>query len=64
MVGNPEAKIVYRPLPTDDPKRRRPDITKAKQILDWEPRVSRRDGMLKTYEYFKTVVKVDSPVNS
>ncbi len=64
MVGNPEAKIVYRPLPTDDPKRRRPDITKAKEILDWEPRVSRRDGMLKTYEYFKTVVKVDKPVNS
>ncbi len=64
MVGNPEAKIVYRPLPTDDPKRRRPDISKAKEILDWEPRVSRRDGMLKTYEYFKTVVKVDNPVNS
>ena len=64
MVGNPEAKIVYRPLPTDDPKRRRPDITKAKEILDWEPQVSRRDGMLKTYEYFKTVVKVDKPVNT
>ena len=64
MVGNPEAKIVYRPLPTDDPKRRRPDISRAKEILDWEPRVSRRDGMLKTYEYFKTVVKVDKPVNS
>ena len=44
---------------TDDPKKRRPDITRAKEVLGWEPKVSRNEGMLKTYEYFKTVVKVD-----
>jgi dTDP-glucose 4,6-dehydratase len=48
-------KIVYRPLPVDDPKQRRPDITKAEQILGWQPRVERREGLKKTYEYFKSL---------
>jgi dTDP-glucose 4,6-dehydratase len=48
-------KIVYKPLPTDDPKQRQPDITKAKQILDWQPTVNRRDGLKITYEYFKSL---------
>src|SRR5690606_17264465 len=39
LVGNKDAKIVYEPLPKDDPKQRRPDITKAKEILGWEPKV-------------------------
>ncbi len=47
-------KIVYKPLPTDDPKQRQPDITKAKEILDWEPTVSRAEGLKITYEYFKS----------
>lgn len=47
------SKIVYLPLPTDDPKQRRPDITKAKSILDWEPRVERSEGLKVTLEYFK-----------
>lgn len=58
LVGNPEAKIVYRDLPKDDPKVRRPDITKAKEILGWEPKISRAEGLKMTYEYFKTAVKV------
>ena len=48
-------KIVYKPLPVDDPKQRRPDITRAKEILNWEPRVERRDGLKKTYEYFRSL---------
>jgi dTDP-glucose 4,6-dehydratase len=50
-------KIVYRPLPADDPKQRRPDITKAKEILGWEPKISRAEGLRKTFEYFKNLPK-------
>jgi dTDP-glucose 4,6-dehydratase len=57
LVGNPKAYKDYRPLPTDDPKQRRPDITKAKEILGWEPKVDRAEGLKRTYEYFKKVVK-------
>ena len=46
-------KIIYKPLPEDDPKQRRPDITKAKSLLGWEPKVSRSEGLKITYEYFK-----------
>ena len=60
MVGNPDAHIVYRDLPKDDPKVRRPHIEKAKAILDWEPQVDRAEGMRRTYEYFKKVVKVEA----
>ncbi len=56
LVQNPKAHIVYRPLPADDPKIRQPDITKARTILGWEPRVPRAEGMAKTYAYFKEVV--------
>lgn len=48
------SNIVLRPLPENDPKQRRPDITRAKTILGWEPSVDRRDGLLKTIEYFKS----------
>lgn len=50
-------KLVYRPLPKDDPKQRKPDISKAKEILDWEPKVSREEGLKITYEYFKKEIK-------
>jgi dTDP-glucose 4,6-dehydratase len=50
-------KIAYKPLPTDDPKQRQPDITKAKEILGWEPKVNRAEGLKKTYEYFKALPK-------
>lgn len=54
LTGN-KVKIVYKPLPVDDPKQRQPDITKAKTILGWEPKISRGDGMKITYEYFKAL---------
>lgn len=50
-------KIVYMPLPQDDPKQRQPDITKARTILGWEAKVSRADGLRITYEYFKSLPK-------
>lgn len=46
-------KIVYQPLPKDDPKQRKPDITKAQEILGWSPKVDRKEGLRITYEYFK-----------
>jgi dTDP-glucose 4,6-dehydratase len=48
-------KIVYKPLPKDDPKQRQPDITKAREILGWEAKVSRAEGLKITYEYFKSL---------
>ena len=48
-------KMVFEPLPTDDPKQRRPDITKAKALLGWEPNVDRAEGLKITYEYFKSL---------
>ncbi len=52
-------KIVYKPLPADDPKQRRPDITRAKQLLNWQPSVSRAEGLKITYEYFKSLPEED-----
>lgn len=48
-------KIIYKELPKDDPKQRRPDITRAKEILGWEPKVDRAEGLKRTYEYFKNL---------
>lgn len=48
-------KLISLPLPKDDPKQRQPDITKAKEILGWEPKVNRADGLKITYEYFKSL---------
>src|SRR5690606_22769572 len=48
-------KIIYKELPKDDPKQRRPDITRAKEILGWEPKVGRAEGLKITYEYFKNL---------
>ncbi|MBX2872320.1 MAG: SDR family oxidoreductase [Saprospiraceae bacterium] len=59
LVNNPAAKLTYKDLPVDDPKVRRPDITKARDILGWEPKVSRAEGLNRTYEYFKEVVKTE-----
>ena len=52
-------KIIFKPLPTDDPKQRKPDITRAKEILGWEPKISRAEGLKITYEYFKSLPKSD-----
>lgn len=48
-------KIITKPLPLNDPKQRQPDITKAKKLLNWEPKVSRAEGLKITYEYFKSL---------
>jgi dTDP-glucose 4,6-dehydratase len=50
-----KTKIVFKPLPVDDPKQRKPDITKAKELLGWEPKVDRAEGLRITYEYFKSL---------
>jgi dTDP-glucose 4,6-dehydratase len=55
LVGS-KSNIIYKPLPVDDPKTRRPDITKAKQILGWEPKVNRTEGFRHTLNYFKQVL--------
>jgi dTDP-glucose 4,6-dehydratase len=52
LIGG-NSKIIYEPLPTDDPKQRKPDITKAKAILGWEPKVDRKEGLKITLDYFK-----------
>ena len=52
-----KTKIVFKPLPVDDPKQRKPDITKAKEILGWEPKVDRAEGLRITYEYFQSLPK-------
>ena len=52
-----DQKIVYKPLPKDDPKQRKPDITKAKELLGWEPKFSRAEGLKPTLEFFQNKVK-------
>ena len=52
-LTNTTSKIVYEPLPQDDPKQRQPNITKARELLGWEPKVDRHDGLQRTLEYFK-----------
>ncbi len=58
LVGNPEAHLIYKELPVDDPKVRKPDITKAREILGWEPKVNRAEGLKRTFEYFQKTVSV------
>jgi len=50
-----DQKVIYKPLPTDDPKQRQPDITKAKAILNWGPKVDRAEGLRITWEYFRSL---------
>lgn len=50
-------KVIYKPLPVDDPKQRQPDITRAKEILSWEPKVNRAEGLKITYDYFRNLPK-------
>jgi dTDP-glucose 4,6-dehydratase len=56
MTGS-SSTIVYKPLPTDDPKQRRPDITRARTLLKWEPKVELEEGLVKTIEYFRAKVR-------
>lgn len=54
-LANVPRQITYHPLPVNDPLQRRPDISLAKEILGWQPKVSRKDGLNRTFEYFKTL---------
>jgi dTDP-glucose 4,6-dehydratase len=54
LTGN-KVKIIFKPLPVDDPRQREPDITKAKQLLGWSPKVNRKEGLKITYDYFKSL---------
>jgi dTDP-glucose 4,6-dehydratase len=55
-ITKSKSKIIFKPLPVDDPKQRRPDISVAKKILKWEPKVSLEEGLTKTIHYFKKIV--------
>ena len=54
-LTNNKVSIIFKPLPVDDPKNRQPDISKAKELLGWEPRVDRAEGLKITIEYFKSL---------
>jgi UDP-glucuronate decarboxylase len=56
-ISGSSSDIVYRPLPQDDPVRRKPDITLAKDKLGWEPKVLIRDGLARTIDYFKNILQ-------
>lgn len=56
-LTNSKQKIIYKELPVDDPLQRQPDISLAKKLLDWEPKVGRAEGMKKTFDYFKSLSK-------
>jgi len=59
LIGG-KSKIIYEPLPTDDPKQRKPDITKAQTILGWQPKVDRKEGLKITLDYFKKVLGIEA----
>jgi len=52
-----KSKIIYEPLPSDDPMQRKPDITKAKEILKWEPKVQLEEGLIRTIDYFRGIIE-------
>lgn len=63
-ITGSKSKIVYRPLPIDDPTKRKPDITLAKKMLNWEPKVSVKEGIEQTVQYFKLHCKTENSLTS
>jgi dTDP-glucose 4,6-dehydratase len=57
IINNPNIKIINKSLPIDDPKVRQPDTTKAETILNWRPKISRQEGLERTHQYFKRILK-------
>ena len=57
LLPDSQSKIIYKDLPQDDPRQRKPDIQLAKEKLNWEPSIDLNDGLLRTIEYFKQVIK-------
>ena len=62
-LTNSNSKIINKPLPVDDPKQRRPDIGRAKEVLNWMPQVPRQEGLRITYDYFKAQLESNNLVN-
>jgi len=60
-LSGSQSRIEYRPLPQDDPRVRKPDISRARQLLGWVPRVNRSEGLRRTLEYFKAKVQASKP---
>ena len=56
LIDQGQSKIIFQPLPQDDPKQRQPEITLAKSALGWEPKVKLEDGLKETIAYFRTIV--------
>jgi dTDP-glucose 4,6-dehydratase len=59
LVGS-TSRIVYRPLPQDDPKQRKPDITRARTLLGWEPKIGLEEGLARTVGYFKSKLEAEA----
>jgi dTDP-glucose 4,6-dehydratase len=59
-ITGSKSPLVYKPLPQDDPKQRKPDISRAKQLLGWQPTISVEDGLRKTIEYFRPRIARDA----
>jgi UDP-glucuronate decarboxylase len=57
LIPESKSKLIYKPLPQDDPRQRQPDISLAKEKLGWAPKVKLNDGLLKTVEYFRRTLK-------
>ena len=55
-LANSSSEIAFKPLPSDDPKDRRPDISKAKALLSWEPRITRESGLVKAINFFASKI--------
>jgi UDP-glucuronate decarboxylase len=62
LIPNSQSKLIYVPLPTDDPQQRKPDISKAQEMLEWSPVVSLENGLIETIDYFSTVLKIDRTI--
>jgi UDP-glucuronate decarboxylase len=54
QIPESKSKLIEKPLPSDDPKRRKPDITLAKELLGWEPKIPLQEGLAKTIAYFRS----------
>jgi UDP-glucuronate decarboxylase len=58
-LSGSSSQIVHRPVPSDDPRQRRPDITRARQLIDWQPKVALQEGLLRTISYFEELLVGD-----
>jgi dTDP-glucose 4,6-dehydratase len=56
-VTGSKSEIVHRPLPQDDPKKRRPDITRARELLGWEPKIQLEEGLRRSMDYFRQAIE-------